>query len=134
MDVHFAVIADAANVSREGKLNVLGMFNAIHSAAFPAMHPQMQLVVQFDAKKFDEGRKKPIDVEVLEADGRKIFAFHTEMVVPKGEPGYPIRVNFIHTLTGVKFDKPGDYEINILVDREVKGTVPLRVAEVRKPR
>jgi hypothetical protein len=41
VDVTLAVLADYANVSQEGKLNILGVFQEVNPVAFPAGVPQM---------------------------------------------------------------------------------------------
>jgi len=41
MRVSFALFADAANLSQEGKLNILGVFDALQVATLPAVHPRM---------------------------------------------------------------------------------------------
>jgi hypothetical protein len=40
MHISFAVFADGANLSQEGKLNVLGVFDALAVGGFPAVHPR----------------------------------------------------------------------------------------------
>ena len=45
MHVSFALFADAANLSQEGKLNILGVFDALQVASLPAIHPRAHLVV-----------------------------------------------------------------------------------------
>ena len=40
MNVNLAVLCDAANVSREGKLNILGEFDSIHVSTFPLVYPR----------------------------------------------------------------------------------------------
>jgi len=46
MHISFAVFADAANLSQEGKLNILGVFDAVQVSAFPSVHPRTHLVVR----------------------------------------------------------------------------------------
>ena len=46
MHLSFALFADAANLSQEGKLNVLGVFDALQVGGFPAVHPRATLVVR----------------------------------------------------------------------------------------
>ena len=45
MHVAFALFADAANLSQEGKLNILGVFDALQVGTLPALHPRATLVV-----------------------------------------------------------------------------------------
>ncbi len=56
MHVSFALFADAANISQEGKLNILGVFDALHVAQLPAVHPRATLVVRLKALPDDVGR------------------------------------------------------------------------------
>lgn len=56
MHVSFALFADAANISQEGKLNILGVFDALHVAQLPAVHPRATMVVRLKALPDDVGR------------------------------------------------------------------------------
>ncbi len=126
MDVTLALLADAANLSVEGKLNLLGIFNTVYAPTFPASHPQMQLVLQFRATPAEVGRKRTIEVEFRDADGKKLGSTVAQLVVPKGEPGHPIQVGHIIAISGLRLEKPGDYEFHILVDRDDKEQIPLK--------
>ena len=57
MHVSFALFADAANLSQEGKLNVLGVFDALQIGTLPAVHPRATLVVRLKADDGDAGRQ-----------------------------------------------------------------------------
>jgi hypothetical protein len=56
MHVSFALFADAANISQEGKLNILGVFDALQVATVPAVHPRATLIVRLKALPDDIGR------------------------------------------------------------------------------
>jgi len=55
MHVSFALFADAANLSQEGKLNILGVFDALQVASLPAIHPRAHLVVHLKGSGVDVG-------------------------------------------------------------------------------
>ncbi|MGI9091519.1 MAG: DUF6941 family protein, partial [Gemmatimonadaceae bacterium] len=55
MHISFAVFADAANLSQEGKLNVLGIFDALHVSGFPSLHPRAHFVVRLKGSSSDVG-------------------------------------------------------------------------------
>ena len=57
MHVTFALFADAANLSQEGKLNILGVFDALHVATLPALHPRATLVVHLKGSARSEERR-----------------------------------------------------------------------------
>jgi hypothetical protein len=56
MHVSFALFADSANISQEGKLNILGVFDALQVAQIPAVHPRATMVVRLKAVPEDVGR------------------------------------------------------------------------------
>ena len=55
MHVSFALFADAANLSQEGKLNILGVFDAVQVSTLPAVHPRAHLVVRLKGTRLDIG-------------------------------------------------------------------------------
>jgi len=127
MEVTLAVLADYANVSREGKLNILGIFDIIYAQNFPASHPQMQLVLRFEADIVEAGKTKKVEIQLMDADGKTPFVLSGELTVGQGRPGEPVRSDHILTINNMKFENPGDYVFNILVNEELKARVPLKV-------
>ncbi len=126
MDVDFALLADAANVSREGKLNILGAFDRIHGSKFPLTWPRMVLVTRFVASAAEYGAEKQIELVTLDADGKRLGTASGKMTLPKGRPGRQMKINHILPMT-LTFPHPGVYSIEILVNGEPKATVPLEV-------
>lgn len=56
MHLSFALFADAANISQEGKLNILGVFDALQVGSLPTVHPRATLIVRLKAVTDDAGR------------------------------------------------------------------------------
>ncbi len=129
MNVKFAVVSDAVNHTTEGKLNILGIFNAIGASAFPATHPEMNLVVSFLASSVEEGKVKELEIQLIGSHGKKVLTISGKAVVPKARPGYPVEMNFIQSLRGIVFEEPGDYAFVILVNGDEKGRASLSVVE-----
>ena len=76
MHISFAVFADAANLSQEGKLNILGVFDALQVAMLPTIHPRTHFVVRLKASGDDIGQHKlsfrwlsPFDEELWSSSG-----------------------------------------------------------------
>ena len=57
-----ALIADEANISQEGKLNVLGAFDRIAATSFPMVHPKMVFLFRLEARYGDGGASVPVRV------------------------------------------------------------------------
>lgn len=133
MNVVLAVIADSANISQEGKLNIMGIFDALYAETFPTIHPEMKLVVQLEAD-IDEGEQvHEIEIQMMDADGRKPFVVNGQVVVGEVQPGSPFKTHSILNIRGVQFERPGDFVFNILVDGQVKRQVPLKVLQLPVP-
>ena len=127
MEVAFALLADAANVSREGKLNVLGAFDRIYGGQFPLTWPRMVLVTRFVASPAEFGAEKALEIVTLDADGKRLGAATGKMQVPTPPAGgRALKINHVLPMT-VTFPGPGEYSIEILVNGEPKAAVPLEV-------
>jgi hypothetical protein len=129
--VTLALLADYANVSREGKLNILGIFDNINAQNVPAIHPQMQLVLTMEADRGDADKEHKIEIELIDADGTKLFSIGGDLRFTSPPPGEHIKVNHIIQLNNLQFNRFGNYEFKILMNNEVRHSVPLSVAEVK---
>jgi hypothetical protein len=133
MKVTLAVLADYANITREGKLNILGIFDVIHVQNFPVTHPQMQLVMRFEADNVEAGKTKKLEIQLMDEDGKRLFVLGGEFTLGIGQPGELIGSNQILTINMMKFEKPGSHEFKILINDELKAEVPLKVVQYRPP-
>ena len=127
MDVTQALLADYANVTREGKPNVMGLFTIINAPVLPWTHPQMQLVLEFEAGSAEWDTEKKIEIKLLDADANQVFTVGGTAKVPRGEPGRRVRINTILTINNVKFNAEGDYIFAVLIGGDTKKEIPLRV-------
>jgi hypothetical protein len=131
VNVTFAVAADAANASTNGKLNILGAFNQIAALRFPVRHPQMVLVVRFTAGPAEIGSEKAVRYALHDADGRELLSLDTQLIVPPPDaPGRTSEIDSLVNLAGVVFPSAGDYSFHILINGDTKGTVPIRVIQL----
>lgn len=133
MRVTLAVLADYANVTREGKLNILGIFDAIHSRSFPMIHNQMQLIMRFEADISEKGRQKQIEVRLIDEDGNQLMMLNGQLKIGEVKAGELFHTNQILTLQNVKFEKPGNYRFDIFVDNHHEREIPLKVVQIAPP-
>ena len=136
MDITFAQLADYANVSREGKLNLLGIFDAIYSPKFPTVHPQMQIVIRFELPRIELGRLHKIEIHLVDEDGKKLFGMDGSITVQNPSPRSPVvHSDQIITINNLVIPKPGRYEFLILIDGNlVKGKeIRLQALEIPQP-
>jgi hypothetical protein len=131
MDVKLALLADAANVSQEGKLNILGTFANINATHFPTRHPEMQLVLRFEASPAEADMEKTLEVKVLDEDGQQIGGAGGKFLVGSPAPsGRRIRMQTIMRITDAVFPQPGDYTFAVLIDGKTEAEVPLSLTLV----
>lgn len=128
MDVAFALLADAANVSREGKLNILGAFDRLYASKFPFTWPRMILVARFVASAAEYGTEKTIEIVTMDADGKKLGTASGKMTLPTSATGRELKINHILPMT-ITFPSTGEYSVEILINGEPKATVPLEVVQ-----
>ncbi len=134
MEVTLGVLADAANQTADGKLNILGEFNEMRSAKFPFVWPSMQLVLKVEAST-GEGAKHSFRLRVMDDDGNIVPGTR----VVEGEinfgkayaPGHPYRGQFILGVAQARFEKPGTFEFEIAIDDKIVKTIPLYVSRLR---
>ena len=112
--VPLAVLCDAANVSREGKLNILGVFSDLWARQFPCTHPSLTLVVGLEATYTERG-EHTVDLRLVDADGGELLKLDGQVNVQSPRPGRPIFTQAILQLNNISFPKPGTYTLDILV-------------------
>lgn len=127
MRVKLALLADAANVSREGKLNILGIFDTIYAQQFPTVHPHMMLVLRFEAAPAETGRVHEVVVELAGGDGAVVFRLPGKLDVQRAEPGTGVGIDHVLGIANLSFPAAGRYVYRIHVDGALAAEVPLRV-------
>jgi len=129
MDVTLALLCDAANVTTEGNLNILGQFNTITASSFPAVHPVMRLVLRFRASPAELGDERSLTIKTLTEDGEIIGEISGRMTASTDAPlGKALESPpLIWELVNMTFEQPGDYAFSILIDRDEKAVVALAV-------
>lgn len=113
MRIPVAFLADEANVSTEGKLNVMGIFDRIAAAQFPVVHPRMVFAFRVEADAADGGRVFPVRVRLLDDRGEALFDATGDLAPPVVPAGEFSTANQIFALVGVQFPRPGAYRFTV---------------------
>lgn len=127
------LIADYANATVDGKLNVMGIFNSIHSTQFPTAHPEMFLVAKLSADPSEYGTKRKLAVKLLDGNGKLIASLlEREIEVPYGKEGKVVEIRQLLKLSGLVFPQPGAYQFSMLVDNDQKGSQTIQLVQIPK--
>ncbi|HEY0971462.1 MAG TPA: hypothetical protein VGE02_10900 [Gemmatimonadales bacterium] len=125
MHVSFALFADAANLSQEGKLNILGVFDAVQVATLPTVHRRATLIVHLKGDRRDVGSHR-LTLRWLSPSGHELWASHGEVQV-QGAPESEMMDLPVIAAVDLPLDHPGTYAMNVTVDDGPVAAVPLHV-------
>ena len=130
MNLLVLLAADYANLTGDGKLNVMGVFQEINATHFPARHPAMHVVIKLGADLGEYGQVRDLSLRLVDPDGNEIVNITGPVQIPEGRGGRKPEVNAILQLRDIVFQKPGPYQLVVLVDKDYKGSLALYVNKV----
>jgi len=126
MQVVFALFADAANLSQEGKLNVLGVFDALQVGAVPAMHPRAHLVVHLKGKLADVGLHS-VTLRWINPNGSELWTSTGELNVGQPPSGVTEMDLPLIAQIDLPIDAAGAYRMTVSLDNRQSAEVPVQV-------
>lgn len=115
MHVSFALFADAANLSQEGKLNILGVFDAVHVGQLPALHPRATFVVRLKGASNDIGTHQ-MTLQWINPRGTTLWSSSAELAIQappnqSAEMDMPVIIQI-----DLPLDVIGDYSMIVELD------------------
>jgi hypothetical protein len=131
MEIVLALVADAANTTDDGKLNLLGVFQTIAAPEVPACHALFYIVFKVRAGSEEKGTDHTFSIQLKDADLRSVceledrpFSIPTDTKMPFAEIGIIIAM---HSLIFPVF---GHYLFQILIDGTKEGEIDLLVQPI----
>lgn len=133
MHVSFSLFADAANISQEGKLNILGVFDAVQVAQLPALHPRTTFVLRLKANAQDAG-VHPLILRWMNPKGNELWSSQAELEIAGAPPGTSELDMPVIIQLDLPLDAPGEYRMIINVGSQHTATCTLNVhAQPQQP-
>ena len=125
-------IADYASVEPQtGKLNILGVFDRITVASFPATHYRMYLALKFESDILDATARHSLSIALTGEDGNELFTLSGQLQMPESPPGLSAQLSIVCELNQLAFQNPGDYRIYVSVDDDaLEESAVLQVVEI----
>lgn len=132
MDIQVASLCDYA-ADYQGKLCIQGSFDTLFARQFPVVHPMCALALRMCLLPEDQGDHK-LGISIVDEDGvaldpeRMPILGDLKIALPEGASFFTR--NLIMNFQGLKFEKTGNYAIEITLDGEVEKRIPLRIVQV----
>ncbi len=130
MQLSFALFADAANLSQEGKLNILGVFDAVQVGALPAIHPRAHLVVRLKGSRGDIG-SHTMTLRWVNPQGHELWSSVGELNLGTPPNGMTEMDMPLIAAIDLPLDESGGYTMQIALDERPCGQVPLQVRTIQ---
>lgn len=132
MNVELFTLCDVASGDNTGKLSLLGAFDTIYAHQFPAMHPQCSLALRLRVDNIEQGQHT-LKIAIVDVDGKPI--------VPNIDGGFDAKFNeekqsacfnLVFNFHGLKFEKGGEFAINLALDGRHEKALPLFVLKAEQ--
>ena len=131
MELKVFLLADYANIGND-KLNILGVFDTVTADQFPVKHHSLYLAIKVATDQQAQDISHSVLIQFLDEDEKEISSGGGEFTIPKSETGQSSRavINFAVGVRDLVFEKPARYECRLLIDDQVKGSIPLDVVQL----
>jgi hypothetical protein len=115
VELTLALVCDRAVTTKDGKLDLHGVFNDLFAPGFPARQERLVLVLGLEWDRTDEGRFS-FKVDLLDPTGRPVMTLDGHTDVDKRRPDQPpARTRLIMPLKDIVFSAPGAHRFVVRV-------------------
>lgn len=123
IQVDFLGMCDLASVTREGKLNLMGIFGQIFARQLPTRYAKFTLAAIMTSKA--EGTMK-LRVQIISPSGNDVMP-EREVEVKFAKPGKTQLLFDVHNL---EIPEAGTYTVKLVSGKDVLKSVPFEVVKV----
>lgn len=109
MRLRYALVADYANVTGDGKPNIVGVTDRLYAYQFPAVHRELYVVNGIETDNDDDGTTQEIAVQVIDPDGKVLAEIRGNLEIN----GVKQTFHQLHCIRDLTFAAPGNYQVNI---------------------
>lgn len=118
MKTEIFVIAENANMTAEGKINIFAIFNRISSSGFPTVYPRPTIVIKLSLELGERPTNRKVTLYFAGEDNNSQQIKMMEDVVefPPRVGGLNPDTVIILNVNAIGFEKPGTYQFILHVD------------------
>jgi hypothetical protein len=130
MRLGYAILADAAEVSPNGKISILGgEISTLALPQFPMLYARLSFVAKLQLEPDDYGRDHTFRLELVEPEEKRVVVGEpVPFNVPLGEDA-PQNALIAGNIPPLLFRMPGTYELQLFTDDQLVASLPLLVQE-----
>lgn len=126
MKLSYALVADHAFLSIDKKVNIIGVFETINAVDFPVIHPKFVVVGSIEPSK----QVFKMALNIVDAmSGTSVIENNTEREIKLPPEQAPGNFNFIIEIVNINFKAAGNYRVEIVIDGQKLGEIPLKVVK-----
>jgi hypothetical protein len=130
----FAFLADAAEAEPGRKFYIMGGgIDSIGANAFPVVHPHLALLIRVLVHPMEAERPHTLEIRLIDDDGHELARMEGNFQAAGGPPGRELPMNISLALSNIRFERHGDYSIELLLDNQHVKSLPLRLYQVEQP-
>lgn len=122
VSIEALVICDLAQITQDGKLNIMGIFERIYARSLPMRYPRFFIVGMLSGEPLSE---HTVGFSITNPRGEHIIRQY-EM---KTQLGYNRRANVLNDLTGTTFEEAGIYTMMMTVDNFLTRSYQFEILE-----
>lgn len=125
LKINFLTTCDLASVTREGKVNMMGIFSQVFVRKLPSNYLKFSIVAFLKGK---ENSHNELQLKLINPDKKELI--NQKVKIQIGAQG---TANMFFEVVNLPLEKPGEYQISLADGKKTLSTHQLRVVIMKPP-
>jgi hypothetical protein len=126
-DLQSSLLCDDVRQERNGKFILIGLFDALMVPQFPAVFQRLCMVNRWCCSDGEFEQRS----RIVKSDGTSVLV--EGKAVPLKLPDNQATATSIEMFLNVRFESPGVYWVEVMLDNQLKLRYPLRAGVLQRP-
>ena len=127
MHVEFCTLADHANETIDGRLDVSGISDSLSGRSFPVSVGPKSLVLRLGIEPGDQMYTHSVLVLIEGAEGGRVLEIEGKVPISHDGSSQSSHLNRIFAFRELRFPRPGRYGLRVMIDGTKDRIMPFRV-------
>ena len=129
MKLNFAIFAEEVRISNEGNIEIYNPITDPSAGAFPAVHAEAAVVLNFTP---GDTKEHELKIAVTGGYKKECMEPYSAKMVPAESPDHS--VGQIVSLRDIPFEQEGEYKVEISMDGEILSILPFVIRKIEDKR